>query len=213
MLRNMRKNKTKGNAIVEFALAASVMIPAIIGSAGVGVQLGRSIQVAQVSRDTCKMFFTGIDFTTASNQKLVGRLAYGMGLASSSDGTINPTGNGLVVLTKVQKVGSSQCQLGGYSNGNCPNKGLLVIVKRVAFGNTSLRQSSFGMPPNMMIQGEGEVLASDFADESSLVVPATAPTQYLNLTDGQYAYVTETFFRMPSMSGFGASNSYAFNVM
>lgn len=212
MLRITKKHR-RGNAIVEFALAASVMIPAIIGSAGVGMQLGRSIQVAQVSRDTCKMFFTGVDFSTANNQKLVGRLAYGMGLASSADGTINSTGNGLVILTKIQKVGSAQCQLGGYSNGICPNKGSLVVTKRIRFGNTTLTQSHFGNPSAMLVQSDGEVLAGDFADESSLVVPTTAPSQHLNLADGQYAYVAETFFRMPSMAGFGANQSYAFNVM
>ncbi len=213
MLRNMRNKKTRGNAIVEFALAASVMIPAIIGSAGVGMQLGRSIQVAQVSRDTCKMFFTGVDFSIANNQKLIGRLAYGMGLASSADGTINPTGNGLVILTRVQKVGAAQCQLGGYSSGNCPNKGALVIIKRVNIGNTSLTPSHFGNPSSMLLQGGGEVLAADFADEASLVVPSAAPTQHLNLADGQYTYVTESFFRMPSMAGFGGNQSYAFNMM
>jgi Flp pilus assembly protein TadG len=211
----MRRNKNgrRGNAVVEFGLAASLMIPLLIGSTGVGLTLNRSMQVAQVTRDTTKMFFTGVDFSDANNQKLVGRLASGMGLASNSSGTINPSGNGVVILTRVVKVGATECILGGYSNGVCPNKDQLVVTRRLVIGNSSLITSRFGSPNAALIGAGGNIVATDYADEASVVVPSTTPAGSLGLAAGQYTYVGESFFQAPQWSGFFTNRAYAFNMM
>lgn len=211
-MRTLIRNR-RGNAVVEFALAASIMVPAIIGASGVGMQLGRSIQVAQVTRDAAKMYFTGVDFTVTANQKILGRLAYGLGLASDAGGTINPSGNGVLILSRVVKVGATECILGGYSTGVCPNKGALVVTRRVVVGNSSLRASEFGIPGSTFIQANGDINPADYADEVSVIVPFTAPTQHLGLLDGQYTFIAESFFKSPAMAGFKANQSYSFNMM
>lgn len=209
-----RANKRKrGNAVVEFGLAASLMIPVMIGSTGVGLTLNRSIQVAQVTRDTTKMYFTGVDFSDSNNQKIVGRLASGMGLASNSSGAINTSGNGVVVLSRVVKVGATECILGGYSSGNCPNKDQLVVTRRQVIGNSSLMTSRFGDPNSALIGAGGHIAASDYADEASVVVSSSSPAGALGLVAGQYTYVGEAFFQAPQWTGFFTNRAYAFNMM
>src|ERR1017187_8904082 len=108
------KSRQKGNSIIEFALVAPFMVTALLGVVGIGMTLARAIQVNQVTRDTGHMFFDGVDFSQTSNQNIVGRLAYGMGLASDNVGGINTSGNGTIILSQIIKVGANECTNGGY---------------------------------------------------------------------------------------------------
>lgn len=203
-----------GNVILEFAAVGPLMVIILLGVVGVGFTLSRSIQVTQVTRDAGKLFFDGVDLATPGNQRLVGRLGNGMGLANDATGTIDTTGNGVVILSQIIKVGGNECAAGGYpSVGTCPNYNQLVIQKRIVIGNASLRASSFGSPQQSLITADGSILPSDFVRDASVLVPLTATPQILNLATGQFTYGSESYFRMPPLLNFLANDSYAFLLL
>ena len=209
-----KNSSERGNAILEFACVAPFMVLALIGIVSIGFMLGRSLQVVQVTRDAGHMFFDGVDFSVLANQKIVGRLGYGMGIAADGQGTINASGDGVVILTKIIKVGANECAIGGFNNVNqCPNYNQLVIEKRVVIGNSSLRTSSFGAPINSLLQPDGSILPASYCTQSSVLVPASSAPTNLNLLGGQYTYGVESFFRAPALTGFLAHDAYSFILM
>jgi hypothetical protein len=208
------KGRQSGNAIVEFALVAPFMVISLLGVVGIGLTLGFAIQVNQITRDTGHMFFDGVDFSVAANQSIVGRLANGMGLASNSVGTINPSGNGVVILTQILKIGVTECANGGYPNtSTCPNFGALVIEKRIVIGNTGMRTSAFGTPSSTLIASDGSISAANYCTSSSVVVTSTSPASSLNLAAGQYSYIVESYFVNPALAGFLGDSDYSYVMM
>jgi len=199
---------------MEFAAIAPFMAITFLGVVGVGYTLGRAIQVIQVTRDTDHMFFDGVDFSTTANQHIVGRLAYGMGLASDASGTINTSGSGVVILTEIIKLGATECANGGYATtASCPNYNKLVIEKRIVVGNSTLRTSSFGTPVSGIIASDGTITAANYCSASSAVVTSTSSASSLNLTAGQYSFIAESFFNIPTLANFGANQAYSFIMM
>jgi len=199
---------------MEFAVVAPFLVTMLLGVVGVGFTLSRSIQTNQVTRDVGHMFFDGVDLSQRVNQKVVGRLAYGMGMASDNQGTIDTNGNGVVILTQIIKVGAIECNNGGYSTtGTCPNYNQLVIEKRIVIGNATLRTSAFGTPTGSLLQSDGSILPHDFCTDPSVVVSGTSTASNLNLSAGQYSFVTESYFTTPSLSGFLAHQDYSYAMM
>jgi hypothetical protein len=214
ILTSASKHREKGNSIIEFAIIAPFLVTALLGVVGIGLTLGRSTQVNQVTRDTAHMFFDGVDFSQASNQKIVGRLAYGMGLASDAVGTINTSGNGDVILTEIILVGATECANGGYATtASCPNYNKLVIEKRVVIGNSSLRTSSFGTPTPALIAGDGSITPVNFCTDASTVVTSGSVASSLNLSAGQYSFIVESYFISPELAGFIGNQAYAYVMM
>ena len=209
------RNKRSGNVVIEFALTFTLMVPLLLGTVGAGLTMSRSIQVTQVARDTGRLYYQGVDLSTSANQKIVGRLAYGMGLASDANGTINTSGRGVVIVSKLLKIGTAECANGGFSGGligACTNNGLLVVVRRIVIGNASLRTSAFGSPGSGIILSDGTINASDYCTSNTVLVPGGATAQSLGLTAGQYTFATEAFFTTPELSGFFANQAYATNL-
>lgn len=200
--------------MIEFALVLPFLVLALLGVVGVGLTLSRGIQVTQVARDTGHMFFDGVDFSLAGNQQIVGRLAYGMGLASNGQGVIDTNGNGTVILSQIIKVGAIECTNAGYATVFvCPNYNQLVIEKRIVIGNSGLRTSAFGTPSAAVLQSDGSILPHDYCTDSSVLVSATSTASSLNLTADHYTYAVESFFIVPSLGGFLANSAYAFVMM
>ena len=208
---NRREN---GNSILEFSIIAPFMVTALLGTIGVGFTLGRAIQINQVTRDSGHMFFDGVDFSQTANQKIIGRLSYGMGLASDPVGTINTSGNGVVILTQIIQVGATECANGGYSSvGSCPNYNDLVIEKRIVIGNSSLLNSAYGTPSAGLITSDGSITPNDYCTSSSAVVTTGSRASNLNLVGGQYTYVVEAYFVTPTLSGFWSNSAYSYVMM
>ena len=205
----------KGFAILEFAAVAPFLVIVLLGVVSIGFMLSRSIQVSQITRDAGHMFFDGVDFSISGNQKVIGRLGAGVGLALDSTGTINTSGNGVVILTQMIVVGGGECAAAGYTSpySSCPNYHQLVIEKRVVIGNPALRASSFGAPLTTLLQADGTVRPADFCSDASVLVPTGAPPQSLGLADGQYTYGVESYFLMPEFSRFLSKDSYSFILM
>lgn len=194
------KRRRRGSEVIEFALVSTFLLPFLFGVLVVGLNLGRSIQVSQVSRDAGHLYARNVDFSALANQQLIARLAQSL--------NITPTGgNGVVILSTVTFVGQAQCDAAGLSAGQCTNLGQSVFNHRIVIGNSSLRQSNFGTPNASLIDSGGRV--RDYLKESS--ARANGFASVLALQAGQVAYVSEVY--VPSsdygMPGFESTGVYS----
>lgn len=204
---------------MEFALVALLLIPTFLGSFIVGMNLIRSIQTNQVCRDLTDMYIHGADFSTYAMQTMAQRLAQGLNLqigssfAGNSNSNANNTGNGLVTVSQIMYVGSTtdpNCVAVGA--GNCTNANSFVFAQQIVFGNGTLANSitqSLGTPTGATLTNSGIVLNN--VTDSHAKLPTSAQTAMQNLwqttsngqaplTDGQVAYVVETYFQSPDLS-------------
>ncbi len=198
MFRRLRAKRQRGNAIIELALLGLPMVGMLMGTVVVGLNIGRSIQTAQVNRDAGSMYVRGVDFSATFNRNILIRLGQGLGLA-------NTGGLGIVYLSKITWIPASKCVALGNPTG-C-NSNTHVIVQRLTIGDPSLRASSIGAPASLLIQPDGSVL-NYFTDDSAI---ATFP--YMQLTENEYAFVAETYFDSPDfdLPGF-QENTGVYNI-
>ncbi len=200
-MRSTKRVNQKGNTIVEFALVSMFLIPLMLGTVNVGMNLSRSIQVTQVSRDAGHMYVRFVDFSLDGNKDIIVRLAHGLGMTRNG-------GNGKVTLSKVLFIGELECAAGGLTIGQCPNYNLPVITQRQVVGNPSLHSSALGEPNSGLLDAEGNV--ADYLTESS--ARAINFNNILALQAGEFAYVSEAFFASPEYDFpgfFEDSKSYA----
>ena len=200
-MRSTQRKKQRGNTILEFALVSMFLVPLMLGTVSVGMNLSRSIQVTQVSRDAGHMYSRFVDFSQNGNKDIVVRLAHGLGMNRDS-------GNGKVTLSKVLFVGQLECEAGGLTVEQCPNFNLPVITQRQVIGNPALHTSSIGTPNSGLLDAEGNV--AGYLSESS--ARATNFNSILALAAGEFAYVSEAFFSSPEHDFpgfFENTNAYA----
>src|SRR5579884_4342266 len=117
-----KRDSERGTSIIEFAVVSIVLIPLLFGVVAFGVNLGHTTQVIQISRDVGHMYAKGVDFSLPGNQNIVVNLATPMGMTSTT------AGNGVVILSRIQQVYTSDCTANGLSGGSCSNNGADVIV-------------------------------------------------------------------------------------
>ena len=102
MFWRLRAKRQRGNAIIELALLGLPMVGMLMGTVVVGLNIGRSIQTAQVNRDAGSMYVRGVDFSATFNRNILIRLGQGLGLA-------NTGGRGVVYLSKITWIPASKC--------------------------------------------------------------------------------------------------------
>ncbi|MCS7041553.1 MAG: hypothetical protein NZR01_02045 [Bryobacteraceae bacterium] len=178
----------RGNSLIEFALVFALLMPLYVWMLVFGLDLRRLMQVTQVSRDAGHMFARGVDFSLAGNQNVLVRLAAGMNMTRTG-------GSGVVILTRVLKVGAQECTDGGVSLASCANLGQAVITQRVVVGNANLRPSKIGTPPPSLLNPDGTVDPAKYLTQTS--ARASNFNSILNLADGETAYVAESWFESP----------------
>ena len=188
-----RKKREGGNAILESTLCFIFLVPLLVGSVGIGMSLNRAIQANQVTRSAGHMYARGLNFAVTGNKQLLIRMAQGLNLQLTG-------GDGVVYLTRALKVGEAQCTAGGVPVSQCTNLGQTVITGRIAFGNTSLRNSSYGNPAGSFFGANGDASANDFLKQSALLLSNFDST--LVLGAGENAYISETYFSSAG-TGFG----------
>lgn len=230
-----RRRKTQGGQeILEFGLAAVLLVPMFVGAFVVGMNLIRSIQTNQVCRDLDSMYIHGGDFSTYPLQQEAQRLAQGLNLqigssfAGNEQSNTGNAGNGLVTVTQVMWIGSTtsaNCIAVGASN--CTNANSFVFTQQIQFGNGTLANSntvSMGSPVAAIMNTSGVV--QNYITDSRAQLAGSAQTNMQSLwqnnngtttalTDGQVAYVVETYFQSPdlsvgSLSGTGVYARYFF---
>ena len=198
-----RRGTQRGTEVIEFALVASVLLPFLFGTIVVGLNLGRSVQVTQVSRDAGHMYSRSVDFSDATNQSLIERLAQGLNIHVTG-------GAGVVILSTIMFVGQAQCDAAGLSGGACSNLNQPVFIHRIVIGNPSARSSTFGTPNPGIVDGNGQV--SDYLTDASTRAAGFAAV--LPLAAGEVAYVSEVY--VPSsdygLPGYMATGVYSRTV-
>ena len=183
-----RRRRSRGNALVEFGLCATFLVPLYIWTIIMGMDLKRVMQTNQVSRDTGHMYARWVDFSKVGNQDMVVRLASGLGMTRTG-------GNGVVILSKLMKIGVQQCADGGVSQLQCSNLNKTVFVQRIVIGNKAMAPSKYGTPDDSIINADGTVDAVDYLKQASAVSANFDAT--LALAEGEEAFVTEAWFISP----------------
>lgn len=188
MSRKKRNLGRRGNSLIEFALAFALLLPLYVWMLVYGLDLKRMMQVTQVSRDAGHMYARGVDFSLLGNQDVLVRLAAGMNMTRTG-------GAGVVILTRVLKVGAQDCTDGGVPVASCSNLGQAVITQRIVVGNAGLRPSRIGTPPAALLKPDGSIAPADYLTASG--ARATGFDAILNLAEGEMAYVAESWFDSP----------------
>jgi len=183
-----RFDSGRGSAMIELALIVSVSVPILLGVAGLGIRLGRTLEGTQVTRDVAHMYALGTDFSLPGTQAIAQTL--------SRDFTLTATGNGVLVLSRVMQVYQTDCSGAGLAN--CPNLNQTVFAQRLVIGNSTLRSSAFGTPPPGYIDSQGNIKSADYCKQSTLI--ASGFGTVLSLLQGQSAYLVEGYFSMPEFN-------------
>ncbi|MBI3207698.1 MAG: hypothetical protein HYZ37_02205 [Candidatus Solibacter usitatus] len=194
-----RRGRQSGSAILEFGLATLFMIPVFMGSMSVGMGLGLTTQVAEVARDAGHMFARQVDFSQSANQQLIVRLASGMGLSTTGNGT------GVVVLTKVMQISSVECTSAGYTTSTCTNINFPVITQRVTIGSTAsgFFTSNLGTPPTSFLQSDGTITPANYLTQISCranTLVANGGSGLLTLQPSEITYISEGYFQSAALA-------------
>jgi hypothetical protein len=174
--------------MVELALVLSLGVPMLLGVAGVGLQLGRTLSATQVTRDVAHMYALGQDFSIPGAQNIAKTL--------SRDFSLTSNGNGVLILSIIQKVYQADCN--ALSLHTCPNLNQTVFAQRIVIGNSTLHASAFGTPPASYIDSSGNIKSTDYCQQAALI--AAGFGNVLSLQQGQQARVVEGYFSMPELN-------------
>src|SRR5260370_29377990 len=84
---DMKPNKLKGVAIVEFSFSMLVMIPLLLGTIGFGLRLLQQMQTVQLARDSGRMYSRpGRDMSLPGNQSILATVVADLGLKTDATG-------------------------------------------------------------------------------------------------------------------------------
>lgn len=215
---------TKGGATMEFALVLLLVVPLLLGTGVVGVNMIRTLQTIQLARDAGHMYARGVDFSQPGNQVLLRQLGQSVGLVAGS------TGSAVITLSALTYVDKAACAAAGVvdSNGNptsaCTNFGHWVFTQWMVIGNAALRRNGVGSP---LVSGPtgvtinattGLISSSDYVKKAGALATFNSINPYSvvngvasGLPSGQFLYVAESGVRGFSMAPFvtnGMTYSY-----
>lgn len=185
-----RATSQRGNAILEFAVAAPLLMGLLFGVFTTGMAISKSQQVSTLAHEAGSMFVRFVDFSSPGNQAMLLRQANSLDLRTEG-------GKGVVVLSQMKKISEADCRSAGFDPRNCPNLGYTVVVKRQFVGNRSLFQSPYGSPQKELLEQSGAIPAAHY-----LFDPSCRAGQFesvLQLSSGEIAYLSEAFFRTPEL--------------
>jgi|SRR5579871_6534419 len=196
-----RHRRESGNAMMEFAIVMPFWVALFFGSVSVGLNLNRTIQVLQTSRDLAHMYAEGTDFSATSSQNLV--TGDGGASASMVQGmNLSGTGNAVIIFSQVRHVYAAD---GDCTGGTCANAGKDVFVNRVVIGNSSLRTSALGNPDSgdLNAQGMTKNPTTDTNDQTTQF--NLFSSGFVLGSGGAIAYVVEVYMSSPDLAFLGSS--------
>ena len=209
----MKNNRSRGVAMIEFAFAMLVMIPLILGTIGIGLELIQAMQTTQLARDAGRMYARGLDFGQVGNQRILATLGRDVGL--HTDGT----GDAVLMLSTVKYIDNIICPA-----ANCTNYQHWVFAQRIVIGRPGYRASNL-VPAGttVPVDSSGNVTLADqkgntyaqalFSNIGNPFVNAGVDKAADQLPSGTVLYVTEAAskgFTMPPFANGGVM--YAYNV-
>jgi len=188
-----RKKREQGNSVLEFALVAIPTVMLMLGVVVLGINLGRSVEVAQVARDGGAMFVRGLDFSQSGNQQVLVRIAGPLNLQITG-------GDGLASMSKITFIPDPSC--GKPTDASYPDctAGKSVLMQRIVFGNTTLPGTHYVTAGSVTFDSQGNV--ANYAADPNAVISNFATA--LQLKPLEISYVTEAYFQTPdvNMQGF-----------
>jgi len=186
-----QQRRQRGSMMIEFVLVSSFfLVPLIIGTFTYGFAVIRSVEAVQLTRDVGHMYSRAVDFSVQANQNLLATsLAQGLNLvANSGNVTGGTTGNGVVVLTTLFKIGASSC--------TCANAGHVVVMNRIVVGNNGIFTTGYGNPTPAIISTNGDVLTY----QSDTSARADSFSNLMTMNDGEIAYLAESYVTAPDLA-------------
>jgi hypothetical protein len=204
----MNRGNLRGTSYVEFAFALLVLVPLLLGTAGVGINLLLVYQSSQLARDAGRMYARGIDFSSPSSKTILATLGSGIGL-NSTTGVVGTAGAGsaVAVFTTVSYVDDAACAMGGYVDSGgvhtsaCRNFGKWVFRQRIVVGNATIKETAYGSPlvtgpsPVIIDSGGNISLSAQLTNTGDVAIFASiSPYNYTTgygLPSGQRIFITE----------------------
>lgn len=210
-----RQLRQGGSTMLEFAIVIWVLVLLLAGSFDVGMTLIRALQASELVReagilqvDDIVAPTDSVDLSLTTTQEVLLRTAPALGLAKT-DGTYapNPSGKGLIVLSKIINVGPLECATGvGNSfdgtTKTCTNLGSYVIARRIIIGNTAQGSSAYGSPSDTP-NSSGNLTDYQICMDAGNVVSGTLPSYIAaTVTADQFTLVSELFVNTSGMNIF-----------
>jgi hypothetical protein len=187
--------------LIEFVLCASLLIvPLLLGTAVLGLNVIREIQVTELCRDATHMYSQGIDFTQTSYQNELNKIAQGMNLST----------NGIIILSTITYVDQAACEAAYGTNysSQCTNYQKTVFTRQVVLGNTSLKASAWGTPPVDPTNSDNVTQANQLSNSAAVASSGGSNFSLITLSAStQFAYVGEVYFQTPDLSWWGPLGS------
>ncbi len=201
-----RKGRQRGVEAIEFGLWMFLMMPAFLWMFITGMNLIRYIKASDVTRASAMLYTKGQDMTDIGMQQVVARVANGLDLEVTTSGASgNSVGNGLLIFSRVEYVGAS-C--------SCNNAAQYVVTQRIYVGNRSLQLSGAGVesfagpaPSTGWNVTTGLVANATTSNTTAIVNSAFSSLWGSALSDGQYIYMVESFFKPTTTMGSGPFDS------
>ena len=143
----MKRKRSRGGSSIEFAFVSLVLVPLLLGTAVIGVNMTRALLTIQLSRDAGHMYARGVDFSQPGNQTVLSTLGANLGLSTTPG-----NGSAVVLLSALTYVDANACALvgavdsSGQPTSGCTNYRQWAFTQRLAIGNPSIHQSNYGSP-------------------------------------------------------------------
>jgi len=206
-----RRHSQGGTEVVEFVIFFWLTFPGFLWMFVTGMNFVYMDKVNDVALAADLMVVKNQDMTLQGSQDIISRVATGLNLVTGSgpNGNSGGTGNGLLVLSTVQYIGTTTCT-------GCTNVGKYVFTKRIYVGNKSLQvngstvASLFGNPASALWDSTVSGTVSNNQTNTGAQTNATFAAMYSNtpIPDGQVVYVVESFFKPPfSFGGYAGSTN------
>jgi Flp pilus assembly protein TadG len=214
----------RGGATVEFALILLVLVPLLLGTGVVGVNMIRTLQTVQLARDAGHMYARGVNFSQPGNQTILMQLGQSVGLQAGS------AGSAVVTFSSLTYVDTAACASVGAVNSNgvptsaCTNFHDWVFTQWMVIGNAALRRDGIGSP---LVSGPtgvtvnsttGQITPAQYVTRAGAVATFSSINPYADvngtvtgLPSGQFLYVAEAGVQGFSMAPFvtnGMTYSY-----
>src|ERR1043166_6519543 len=143
---NTKQARKRGVAIVEFSFLMLVLVPLLLGTVGVGLNMIRSLETVQLARDAGHMYARGTDFSLPGNKTILLTLGNSIGLTSNSSAS-----DAAVILSSVVYIDKAMCAADSKvdASGNplgCTNYQKWSFTQRLTIGDTTMRTSTFAHP-------------------------------------------------------------------
>jgi len=200
----MHRNSTvraqrAGVSSLEFAFVILTLLPLLLGTGVVGINMIRTLQTIQLARDAGHMYARNVDFSQTGNQSILGNIGSTLGLSTTPD-----TGSAVVILSALTYVDKNLCASAKAvdQNGNpsgCTNYTKWVFTQQLVIGNSRVRQSNIGSPSGVPMDSDThKIQLSDYVLNSGAVAQFNGVNPYAvvngasqGLPSGQTLFVAE----------------------